>query len=59
MVIVKKTTFPTKKSVNEVFTAEELKQLAWSEDPSIVVADNYIIINSHLSSKADKNKKQL
>ena len=45
--------------MNEVFTREELKDLTWSEDPAILVVDNYVIINAHLSSKADKNKKQV
>jgi len=33
--------------------------LTWSEDPSIMVVDNFIIINAHLSSKTEKNRKQL
>ena len=36
-----------------------MKGLVWSEGPAILIADNYIILNVHLSSKSEKNKKQL
>ena len=59
LIIAKKATFPGKKITTDVLTAEDLKELTWSEDPCILVADSFIIINAHLSSKTEKNKKQL
>jgi hypothetical protein len=59
LIIVKRSTFPVRKPVSDILTKEDIKELTWSEDPAILIAGNCIIINAHLSSKKEKNKKQV
>jgi translation initiation factor IF-1 len=59
LIIAKKETFKERLNVNDVLTENELKMLNWADRSTIVVLDNYIIVNAHLSSKTDKNKMQI
>lgn len=45
--------------MNSVLTEKELKSLNWAERSGIALLDKYIIVNAHLSSKADKNRIQI
>jgi hypothetical protein len=59
LIIAKKSTFNVKKVPTDILTAEELKALNWSEGVAIIIADSYIILNVHLSSKKEKFEPQL
>ena len=51
LIIARKSTFATKRPPRDLLNEDILKSLHWSEDPAILVTDNFIVINVHLSSK--------
>ena len=64
MIIAKKKTFKKKPENNDVvfeqFLGKELKdQLNWCDRTAIMIVDKLVLLNAHLSSKADKNKEQV
>lgn len=59
MIIAKKETFKQCLNVKDVLTENEIKMLNWADRSAIAILDKFIIVNAHLSSKADKNKVQI
>lgn len=62
MIIAKEASFEKKKDIELIFrglTKEQRDNLNSSETNAFLCLDNYILISSHLSSKAEKNKLQI
>lgn len=62
MIIAKEASFEKKKDIELIFrglTKEQRDNLNSSDTNAFLCVDNYILISSHLSSKADKNKLQI
>jgi hypothetical protein len=64
LIIAKKTSFSGKPLTSEVFMRDKMgeslmKRLNWSDRTAFMIIDKYILINAHLSSKAEPNSKQI
>jgi len=47
------------KYLKDTLTEAEYKNLNWDDDTCFIVCDNHIFISGHLSSKKEKNLKQV
>jgi hypothetical protein len=60
LILARKAIFKTKTPAKDLLSKEQMASLEWSNEPAaVLVSDNFIMINIHLSSKEEKNKPQV
>ncbi len=60
LILARKAIFKTKTPAKDLLSKEQMASLEWSNEPAaVLVSDNFIMINIHLSSKEEKNKHQV
>lgn len=63
MLLIRKSSFSTidrdDTYLKKMLTQTQYEHLNWDGDTCFVVCDNYILISGHLSSKKEKNLKQV
>lgn len=60
LILAKKAVFKAQTPTQNVLTPEQMASLLWSGEPAaVLICNNFIMINIHLSSREEKNKPQV